>query len=417
MIRKPNPDPLLYVLAGIATLIGLFAIWDAGYARAAVNGLILPREFFMQVAFAVISVAGCFLISKAKPKVWEKIAMPGFVFCLILLLMVELPVIGKEIGGARRWIDLKIITLQPAEFAKLATILAFAFLLSVRKPWKEPVVKSFAQRLDRIWGPKFMRGLLLLGPLGVAVFLIEREPDMATAMVIVFTAFFMMVLGGVTWKSISTMALCGIALVGFLLMNQGYRMERITSHADRWSSQNLETIGYQTTQSEMAQAAGGLIGVGIGEGRAKHKLPAPTTDFILATIGEEFGLIGSLVVIGVLAALTFRLLQLGLARSDSFGRLVLCGCALWIGVQSATNVMMANGYAPPIGIPLPFFSYGGSSLLSLWAAIGVCQSIISQPAIADSAVIEDHRRSRNDSRTRANSRRSGAARERKVAAV
>ncbi len=405
MIRKPNPDYLLYVLAGIATVIGLLAIWDAGYARAAVNGLVLPRELTMQAVFSIVAVSIGFAVGKVPAKTWKTIAMPGFVFSLILLFLVEVPFLGKEIGGARRWIDLKFVTIQPAEFAKLASILALAFLLSVRKPWLEPKVRSFGDRVDRVWIPKLMRGLYLLFPIGVAVLMIEMEPDLATAMVIAFTAFFMMILGGVTWKSIGTLTICGVALVGVLVTNQGYRMERITNHADRWSSQNLETIGYQTTQSEMAQAAGGLIGVGIGEGRAKHKLPAPTTDFIIATVGEEFGLIGSLIVIGILGFMVFRLMQLGLARSDQFGKLVICGVALWIGVQTTTNVMMANGYVPPIGIPLPFFSYGGSSLISLWAALGVCQSILSQPAASEKALVEVER-----SVGRARSKSQGVAR-------
>lgn len=415
MIRKPGPDLLLYVLAAISTVVGLLSIWDAGYARAAVNSLLLPREFQMQAVFAV----GAVLIGLAAAKVpgdrWKDLALPGLLLSVVCLFLVELPVIGKEIGGARRWIDFRIFTVQPAEFAKLSVILFLAWALAMRKPWKEPRVRSMGDRIDKIWLPKLWRGLLLLGPVGVVVWFIEHEPDMATAMVIVFVMLAMFVLGGVTWKSIGSVILCGLALIGVMLMKEGYRLDRITNHGDRWSSKNIEGIGYQTTQSEIALANGGALGMGLGEGRAKHKLPAPTTDFILATIGEEFGFVGSLGVIVLLGWMTFRMFMMGLARNDAFGRLVICGIASWIGVQSATNIMMANGYFPPIGVPLPFFSYGGSSLVALWLAVGVTQSILSSKGISDKAVIDAEERSFRRSTTKGvRNRNGGVTREREA---
>ena len=119
----------------------------------------------------------------------------------------------------------------------------------------------------------------------------------------------------------------------------------------------------------------GMIGVGLGEGRAKHTLPAPTTDFILATVGEEFGLVGSLAVIGLLGIITYRLYRTGASHKDMFAKLVLTGTATWIGVQTVVNVMMVNGHFASIGVPLPFFSYGGTSLLAIWMAIGISQSV------------------------------------------
>lgn len=401
MNRRPGPDLLIYVLAAVATVIGLLAIWDSGYARAAVNDQVLPREFWMQGIYAVLAVLLGWGASKVPAQGWKKLAVPGLILSVALLVLVELPGIGKEIGGARRWIGVGPMTVQPAEFAKLGAILFLAWILSTRPVWKEPKVRNFAERLDRVWIPKLGRGLAILIPVGTVVFLIEREPDMATAMVIVFSMFALFVLGKVTWKSIVTLGVCGIAMIGGMLLKEGYRMERITNHAARWESQNIEATGYQTTQSEMALAAGGVIGVGLGEGRAKHKLPAPTTDFILATIGEEFGLIGSMGVILLLGVLTMRIFQLGMTRKDDFDKLALCGIAAWIGVQSATNIMMANGYFPPIGIPLPFFSYGGSSLLALWMAVGVSQSILSRKArVKASEGEETDRRPRSRTRTR-----------------
>lgn len=377
MNRRPGPDLLLYVLAAACTVIGLLAIWDSGYARAAVDGKIFPREFLFQSGLSLVAVLFGWGASKVPVNFWKKMAPTGLVLAIFFLLLVEVPGLGVEIGGARRWIGVGSVTVQPAEFAKLAVIVFLAWAFSVRQPWTQPAgLKNFGDRIDRVWIPKIRRGLALLVPVGIVVFLIEKEPDMATAMVCVACMLAMFVIGGVTWKSLMSLGAVGLVLAGGLVMKEPYRLERVTSHAHRWESQYIETVGYQTTQSEIALASGGLIGVGLGEGRAKHKLPAPTTDFILATIGEEFGLIGSGVVLLMLAALTLRLVWLGMGRAVIFDRLVLCGVAVWVGVQATTNVMMANGSFPPIGIPLPFFSYGGSSLIALWLAIGVSQSVL-----------------------------------------
>jgi cell division protein FtsW len=164
-------------------------------------------------------------------------------------------------------------------------------------------------------------------------------------------------------------------------------MDRILNHGQRWEDANRDDVGYQTVQSETAMANAGPFGTGIGVGRAKHMLPAATTDFVLATVAEETGLIGSLVILALLAALAWRLLQLAHRTRGSYGKLVLLGIALWIGVQSSINVMMANGTLPAIGIPLPFISSGGSSLLALMAAMGIAQSVVAHP-IQDKAVVE-----------------------------
>jgi len=140
----------------------------------------------------------------------------------------------------------------------------------------------------------------------------------------------------------------------------------------------MDDLGYQTVQSEAGMAAGNLVGVGIGAGRAKHVMPAATTDFIMATISEETGLLGSFVVLGVIGIVVSRLWTLSLKATDKFSSLVLGGTAAWIGVQSTVNVMMANGFFPAIGIPLPFVSSGGSSLVALWAALGLCQALAPQ---------------------------------------
>lgn len=382
MTRSLKFDPLLIGAALIATVLGLIAIWDAGYARAAVNGTLLPREFWMQSIFSVFSVGLGWICAKITVQKWEKAATWMMGLGLFGLILVELPVIGKEIGGARRWIDLKVMTIQPSEFVKLAAIVYLAAILTRHKPWVNPKYKNSRQWIGRVLIPKIGRAMPFL-PVLLSIALIEHEPDLATAMVVVAVMFAMMIVGGVSWKSILLMGVIGSAFAGYMVIDKPYRLERFINHSSRWSERNIEDIGYQTTQSEMAMASGGMIGHGLGEGRAKHTLPAPTTDFIIATVAEEFGLVGSLVILGLMGVISLRLAFLSLSRRETFDRLVLLGVAVWIGIQTAINYMMANGTLPPIGLPLAFFSYGGSSLLAVWAAIGICTSVLSRQESLD----------------------------------
>lgn len=384
MKKTARADTALTLAALVATLFGLFAIWDSGYARAAANGQLLPREFIYQAVIAVVSVAVGLWIGKFDSAKLRKFAKVGLVVSFVLLVMVELPVIGKEINGAKRWIGFGPFTIQPAEFAKVTCILFLAAALAGRAEWKQPRVRDWFEWMDKVFVPKLKRAWPLLCVLGVAV-MIELEPDLATASVIVLTTGMMLYLGRVSKKSLLTLSTVVIVVLGLLILKEPYRLARLSNHGDRWSEANIESIGYQTTQSEMAFASGGMIGVGLGEGRAKHTLPAPTTDFVLATVGEEFGLIGSLFVIGLLGFITWRLYAASLRREETFGRLVLGGTATWIAVQTVVNVTMVNGHLTAIGVPLPFFSYGGSSLLAMWAAIGLCQAVNASPEVVKEA--------------------------------
>ena len=233
----------------------------------------------------------------------------------------------------------------------------------------------------------------------IGVVMIELEPDLGTAAVVGATAFAMCIAGGVSRKTLLWGLAIGALGCTFLATQKAYRLERILTHGARWETRNLDDTSYQTVQSEMAMASGGVGGVGIGAGRAKHVLPAATTDFVTATVFEEFGLIGALALIGVMAALVLRMLTLAQRAPSAFGGLLLVGVASWIGIQTCVNVMMANGLLPAIGIPLPFISSGGSSLVALWMAVGVCQGALA-PQVAKEAAVEvgrdrwRHRRAR-----------------------
>ncbi len=384
-------DPILFWLALLLTGIGMLFIFDAGYARSLRDGRgIMPREFYMQIPFLLVGLLGAGVIAGISQTKWKRWSIGIFVLGMISLIAVEIPGIGYEMSGAHRWIGRPPFLLQPAEFFKIAAIIYLAGVFADRKAWprKLPRYPSIAAKLDALALPKLKRCLPALW-VGIGIVLIEQEPDLGTAAIVAVTAFVMFVLGGVSkwtlWAGI------GLAIFGawFMVQAQPYRMERITNHAQRWSQ--MDDVGYQTVQSELAQATGGWIGVGIGAGRVKHVIPAPTTDFIGATIGEEFGLIGFMVVLGLLGGLVGRLLWLANRAQTRFATLVLGGVAAWVGIQTCTNVMMANGFLPAIGIPMPFISSGGSSLIALWLTMGLCQSVLRPVLVVKEAVVEADR--------------------------
>jgi cell division protein FtsW len=370
-------DPALFWLALAATVLGMLFVFDAGYPRsiAAGHGAI-PKEFIMQVIFLPLSVVASIFCAGLRPDKWKKLAKTVWWISFASLLLVFFPVIGVAMNGAHRWIKLGPVSIQPAEFVKLTAVLYLASIFADRKAWPSKIkYRNNVEWADRVMMPKLARALPAI-VVFIAVGLIEKEPDMGTGAVVAFIAFCMLFLGGVSKKSLIA-ATC-IALLGVFAMvkQEPYRLERIANHAHRWDRGTMDDTGYQTVQAETAMAIGGIGGIGVGLGRAKYVEPAATTDFVLATVGEEFGLFGVLIVVGVMSALVIRLLALAAKAPTKFGSLVLGGMAGWIGIQSAVNIMMANGTLPAIGIPLPFISSGGSSLIALWMAMGVCQSVI-----------------------------------------
>jgi len=369
---------MLFVMALAATLIGIFVVCDAGYARSVQSGAgLIPREFRNQLIFSGFGFVCFLLCMRVSAKRWRAWAKPLFAISLVTLFLVLVPAIGVEMNGSRRWLGIQPLLLQPAEWAKLAVILLIAATMADRSPWKpySGHILNWGHWMDVVAVPFLRRAMPLVWAL-IAALLIELEPDLGTAAVIVGVAFWMCAMAGVRARWLLALVLIGLVGVAFLLVKEPYRMERFSGHAHRWNVTQVDSIGYQTTQSETAMASGGVFGVGVGAGRAKHVIPAPTTDFIMATVAEEFGLVGASVIIVLLGGMTLRLLVLAARARSSFCRLVLGGVGTWIGLQGAVNILMANGAAPPIGIPLPFISSGGSSLVALWMAMGICQAAV-----------------------------------------
>ena len=311
----------------------------------------------MWLALAVIAALVAFQVPVAR---WEKSARWLFVVSLVLLAVVLLPFVGKMVYGARRWIAIGPIGFQPSELAKFAVLL-YAADYMVRKM---EVKDRFLRHVTPMGAAVALVGVLLLA-----------EPDMGAFMVIAVIAMGILFLGGVNARMFFVIALVLLVAFGLMIALSDWRRERIFAYLDPWSEKNALAKGYQLTHSLIAIGRGEIFGVGLGGSVEKlHWLPEAHTDFLLAVIGEEFGLVGVLSVIGLFLWLTRRIMHIGrqsIALDRVFAGLVAQGVGIWVGFQSFIKMGVNLGALPTKGLTLPLMSYGGSAILVNLVAIAV----------------------------------------------
>jgi cell division protein FtsW len=308
-------------------------------------------------------VVGCImalLAFQVRMETWEKAARPLFVFSLVLLAVVLIPFIGKGVNGARRWISLGVMTFQPSELAKLATIIYAADYMVRKMDVKE----------------KFFKAVLPMGAaVGLAGVFLLAEPDMGAFMVIATIAMGILFLGGVNARMF--FLILGILILAFVVMiaESPWRRERIFAYLDPFSAEHALGKGYQLTHSLIAIGRGEVWGVGLGGSVEKlHWLPEAHTDFLLAVIGEEFGLVGVTLVICLFLWLSRRIMVIGrqaIALEKVFSGLVAQGVGIWIGFQAFINMGVNLGALPTKGLTLPLMSYGGSAIMMNLIAIAI----------------------------------------------
>jgi cell division protein FtsW len=277
-----------------------------------------------------------------------------------LLVLVLMPFIGKGVNGARRWFSLGPISFQPSELAKL-TVLLYAADYMVRKM---EVKERFFAAVAPMAVALAVVGMLLLA-----------EPDMGAFMVIVVIAMGILFLGGVNARMFFLIGLVVVAAFSLMVMMSDWRRERIFAYLDPWSEQYALGKGYQLSHSLIAFGRGEIFGVGLGGSVEKlHWLPEAHTDFLLAVIGEEFGLVGVLIVIGLFLWMIRRIMHIGrqaIALDQVFSGLVAQGVGLWIGFQAFINIGVNLGALPTKGLTLPLMSYGGSAILLELVALAI----------------------------------------------
>lgn len=307
-----------------------------------------------------MSVVGAVLAFQVPLSTWEKAAPWLFVVSLMLLIAVLIPGVGKVVYGARRWISLGPLSFQPSELVKLSILLYAAGYMVRKMEVKE----------------RFFRAVLpMAGAVAVVGLLLLAEPDMGGFMVIAVIAMGILFLGGVNARMFFLIATILVVAFALMIALSEWRRERIFAYLDPWNEKYALGKGYQLSHSLIAIGRGEIFGVGLGGSVEKlHWLPEAHTDFLLAVIGEEFGLVGVLLVIGLFLWLTRRIMQIGsqaIKLDRVFAGLTAQGVGIWIGFQAFINMGVNLGALPTKGLTLPFMSYGGSAILINMVAIAV----------------------------------------------
>jgi cell division protein FtsW len=313
--------------------------------------------FQKQAVWVVIGLPGMWLASRLPVKTFRALAYPMLLLSIVCLALVLVPGLGRSAGGATRWVDLGPVQIQPSELAKLALVLWGADLLA---------------RKDRLGQLTEWRPLLvpLMPGAGVLVLLVMLGSDLGTTLVLLTIFLGLLWVVGAPGRLFVGIAGLVALLVSILVLVEPYRLQRLTGYLD--PSGNKLSTNYQGTQGLYALASGGLFGTGLGEGRAKWDyLPHAETDFIFAIVGEEFGLVGTLVVLGLFGMLAYAGLRIARRVKDPFTRLAAAGATAWIVVQAVVNIGAVIAVLPITGIPLPLVSYGGSALIPSLFALGM----------------------------------------------
>ncbi|HSA32210.1 MAG TPA: putative peptidoglycan glycosyltransferase FtsW [bacterium] len=281
-----------------------------------------------------------------------------YLLLFIILLLLATFVIGTEVNGAKRWINLHFMMVQPSEFAKLVVIFYLAGVICNKR--------------DRLG---LLKEVIYPFSLVSAIVLVIAVEDLGTALIIFATSLVLMLMGGMRVKYFAVLLSFALLVVTVLILMKPYRIERLRVWQDPWKYKQAQ--GYQQVQSEVALGRGGMTGVGFGNSQRKLRyLPEASTDFIFAIIGEEFGFVGSAAVIG--AFLAFFLLggYFVLSRYDPFSFYLTAGIVLMLGIQAAINLGVVTSTLPNKGVPLPFISYGGSSLIVSSLMVGFLLNVV-----------------------------------------
>jgi cell division protein FtsW len=323
----------------------------------------------MQIVWCSLGLIGCTVAATMDYRLLKKLALPLLVLAVFLLGLVLAPHFGSKVNGARRWFRAGGFQFQPSELAKLALIIAVAW---------------YGDHYQRKLGD-FKRGLVMPALLvGSVLGLIFVEPDRGTTILMAAVSAGMLFIAGARWKYIVPPVVVGIAGLAFSLLYDPMRTKRIFAwlHTDE---HKMDT-GYQAYQAMLALGAGGWTGLGLGNSREKLGfLPEHNTDFIFSIIGEELGLIATLLVVAAFVVLVICGMYISSHASDNFGLLLGSGLTFLIGLQAFINIGVVTSALPNKGLPLPFISYGGSNLLMMLTSVGLLLSIARRARVASSA--------------------------------
>ncbi len=352
-------DPILLGATALLCLTGVLMIYSASSSlsdRLYGNSLYFLRSHLVHLAFGLAAMA---VAMRVPFETWKGWVPFGLGLSLVLLVLVLIPGIGHEVAGARRWLRLGPVGFQPTELLKLVLIANVAYYLTRRQDVLAQFVRGVAPSLAVM---ALFLGLVLL------------QPDFGTVVLVTLTLLVMIFSGGARLGHV-LFSLAGFGLIGVVLVaSQTYRMRRIFAFLDPWGDR-LDS-GFQIVQSYLAFGSGGWFGVGLGDSREKmFFLPDAHTDFIFSILGEELGLIGVLAAIALFACFLWRGFRITFSAEDEFGRHLAYGITTLFALQMMLNLAVVMGVMPTKGLPLPFISYGGSSLVASLFMTGVLLNI------------------------------------------
>ncbi len=349
-------------LVGTGLVMVLSASSVSAFAEYGDSFLFIQR----QAMYAVVGVLAALLTSRMRYDAWKRLASPFLVVTLALLILVLIPSHGIEAYGSSRWFRFGPLTVQPSEIAKLSLIVFASGMLARR--WGR------LDDLHQLTMPLVPIVLLACG-------LVMLQPDLGTTVILATTVLLLLFAAGVRMRYLLSASFVCVIVGAGLIMSADYRRVRFLAFLNPW--EDAQSTGYQLIQSLIALGSGGFTGVGLGASRQKWEyVPNAHTDFIFSILGEELGLVGEIVVLIAFGALVFAGIRIAAGAKDVFGRLLAAGIVAWFGAQTLINLGAVTGLLPITGVPLPFLSYGGSSLVVSLAAVGVLVSIARTPAAA-----------------------------------
>lgn len=318
-----------------------------------------------QAAFSLIGVIAMFFCRHFPYRFFRYLVYPLLFLAVGLLILVLVPGIGVTAGGSTRWLGIAGLTFQPSELARLALVMYLAYSLTKKQA-----------KLD-VFSIGFVPHVIVLAVLAV---LIGMEPDFGSVVILTIQTWIMMFTAGVRIHHLLVPLPAILAALAYFLVSAPYRMARLVSFLNPWAY--AADQGYQVVHSQMAFGTGGIVGTGLGHGYQKlFFLPEPHTDFIFSVIGEEVGLVGVTIIVVLYGVIVWR--GIGIARHcpEPFGALAALGLTAAIALQVCVNMGVALGLLPPKGLPLPFLSYGGTSMVISMVSIGILMNIGGQPSV------------------------------------
>ena len=355
-----NPiDFTLLITILLLLSIGLIMVLSASSPSALAESGNSYSYFSKQLIFAILGIVAMLFISKIDYRFYEKFYKHAWIISLVLLALVLIA--GKTVNGAKRWIDVtETLSFQPSEVVKLLMIVFYAGILVKDRDELGSYTKGF------------IKHICLLAPI---IGLLLIQPHFSASIVIIGICSIMMVMAGCKfWHYLATGAVVGVPGLIFLISKAEYRLQRVITFLDPWKDATGD--GWQVIQSLYAIGSGGLFGVGLGESKQKFLyIPEPHNDFIFSILGEELGFIGCAAVLILFAIFIWRGILIAMRAPDMFGSLVAIGITALVAIQVVINVAVVTSSMPATGMPLPFFSYGGTALFILLCEMGVLLNI------------------------------------------